>query len=419
MIEAVLIGAGERGMVSYASYALKKPHELKFVAVAEPNEERRQRFAKLHGIAPERQFASWEALLEQPRLSRAALICTQDADHYRPTMLAIERGYDILLEKPMSPDPAESLMMAAAAEQAGCVLTVCHTMRYSPYYYRVKQLVDSGVVGRIVNIHWMENVGYWHQAHSFVRGNWRNSRESSPMILAKTCHDLDMLQWLVGTECEQVSSFGSLTHFREDQAPAGSTARCTDGCAVESTCAYSAIKWYYNTSDHWPQSVVSADNSLEARWEAISRGPYGRCVYRCDNDVVDHQVATMRFAGDVTVAFTMTAFSVENTRSFTIMGTEGELRGRDKSNEIEIYRFDGTRQTHRPAEVDGGHAGADTMIMQDFVQQLERGDKVGRSSGRVSAQNHLIAFAAERSRLTGETVDLRRFEASLLEAGAL
>lgn len=293
MIEAALLGAGGRGMFAYASYALKRPNEIKFVAVAEPNEERREMFARLHDIPKERVFSSWNELLDQPQLCRALLICTQDDDHYAPSMKALDVGYDIMLEKPMANNPVESLAIAEKAERLGRTLTVCHTMRYSTYYRKLKELADSCAIGKIMSIQWTENVGYWHQAHSFVRGNWRRSDETSPMILAKCCHDMDMIQHIVGAECTQISSFGSLSFFKEENAPEGSTERCVDGCKVEHECPFSAIKWYYNEKDEWPQNIVSLDNSLEARWKALEEGPYGRCVFRCDNNVVDHQVVNL------------------------------------------------------------------------------------------------------------------------------
>ncbi len=409
MIEAALLGAGGRGMFAYASYALKRPNEIKFVAVAEPNEERRNMFARLHNIPEDRVFSSWQELLEQPQLCRALLICTQDDDHYAPSMKALDVGYDILLEKPMANNPVESLAIAKKAEQLGRTLTVCHTMRYSTYFRKLKELVDSGVIGKIMTIQWTENVGYWHQAHSFVRGNWRRSDETSPMILAKSCHDMDILQHIVGAECTTVSSFGSLSFFNEANAPEGSTNRCTDGCKVEHECAFSAIKWYYNEKDQWPQNVVSLTPTLEARWKALEEGPYGRCVFRCDNNVVDHQVVNLLFDNEVTVSFTMTAFSTDNTRSFKIMGTNGEIRGYDVKNELEVIKFNGERYKVHPEQVEGGHNGADTLIMIDFIRQLESNDTQGSSPGMISAKNHLIAFAAEKSRVDGETVNMRDY----------
>lgn len=409
MLQIALIGAGDRGMFAYGPYALKRPNEVQFIAIAEPDEERRKRFAEAHHIPMENQFSSWQEMLDRPKLCEAIMICTQDREHYGPTMKAIDRGYHIMLEKPMSPNPLEALRMAEAAEEKGCVLTVCHTMRYSPYFLELKKIVESKVIGRMMNIQWTESVGYWHQAHSFVRGNWRNSEESSPMLLQKCCHDMDMMQWLVGEPCEQVSSFGMLSHFKKEHAPAGSTERCTDGCAVEHECPYSAIKWYYNERDDWPQSVVSLEPSLKARWEALKTGPYGRCVYHCDNDVVDHQVVNLKFGQDITVAFTMNAFSMDNTRSFRISGTEGEIRGYQDKNEIVISRFGGEEQRVYPRQVEGRHHGADTLIMQEFIAQVKSGDVKSKTSGTVSAMNHLIVFAAEESRRTERLVKMSEY----------
>lgn len=413
MMEAALIGAGARGMHAYASYALEHPHELKFIAVAEPDPERRALFAKLHGIPRERQYASWEALLAEDKLCEALLICTQDQMHFEPTLQAIRRGYKILLEKPMSHDPLESLLIAEEAEKHDASVTVCHVMRYSPYYVELKRIVDEGHIGDIVSIQWTENVGFWHQAHSFVRGNWSNSKNSSPMILQKCCHDMDMLQWLVGSECTRVSSEGSLSYFREENAPPGSTERCTDGCAVLHECPYSALKWYYNTNDEWPQNVVTVKPDLEERLEALKTGPYGRCVYRCDNDVVDHQVATLRFANGVTVAFTMCGLTMENKRTFKIMGKKGEIRGDDGKNEIEINLFSGKKLVVQPETISGGHHGADTGIMRSFVRTDSKRDSVNRTSARVSANSHLIAFALEQSRLSGKSIELAQYAQSL------
>jgi predicted dehydrogenase len=418
MIEVSLLGAGSRGMIAYGPYALEKPEELKFIAVAEPNIERRAKFAELHGIPAERQFASWEELLDQPKLSEAILICTMDADHFAPTMKALNKGYHVLLEKPMSPDPLEALEIAEEAERLGRILTVCHTMRYSDYYRALKKIVDSRAIGRIISIQWTENVGYWHQAHSFVRGNWRNSAESSPMILQKSCHDMDMLQWLIGGECVQVSSFGSLAYFNENNAPEGSTERCTDGCSVEHECPFSAIKLYHNKKTGFPQHVVSTEATLEARWKALQEGPYGRCVFRCDNDVVDHQVVNLLFDNEVTVAFTMTGFTNEVTRTFKIMGTEGEILGHEVRNEIEIIRFYGQRELINPIQREGGHGGADPIIMRDFVKQVQNNELQGISSGRESAFSHLIAFAAEHSRKIGKTVTMTDYIRELKESNA-
>ncbi|MCC2685559.1 MAG: oxidoreductase family protein [Paenibacillaceae bacterium] len=406
MIHAALIGAGKRGTNAYGSYAFRRPNEIKFVAVAEPNENRRRRFANMHNIPEDRQFKSWEEMLAQPQICEALLICTMDRDHFAPTIKALEVGYHILLEKPMSPDPLESLLIAEKAEQTKRILTVCHVMRYSNAMKELKRIIDTKLIGDLMTIQWLENVGYEHYVSSFVRGNWRNSTESSFMLLQKSCHDIDMLYWLVGADCVEVSSYGKLSHFRLDKAPEGSTDRCVDGCAVETVCPYSAIKNYYHTKSGGWYNAVSQDNSLEARMKAIKEGPFGRCVYRCDNDVVDHQVVNMLFANDVTVSFNMTGFTAKNQRTFKIMGTLGEIvyNGDDKG--IQVNLFSGRQERIYPEQVAGGHGGSDFLIMQDFVRQVAKGDLVGKTSAGESARSHMITFAAEHSRVTGQSVKL-------------
>ncbi|UOQ91946.1 Gfo/Idh/MocA family oxidoreductase [Halobacillus shinanisalinarum] len=413
MIEAVLIGAGNRGMFAYASYALKHDHEVSFIAVAEPNEERRLRFANDHNIPKENQFASWEELLDQKQLCEALVISTQDKQHYEPTMRALEVGYDILLEKPMSPDPLETLEMAEKAEKLNRSLTVCHVLRYSTFFSELKRLVDEGRIGDIMSVQWNENVGVQHHAHSFVRGNWSNSGTSSPMLLQKSCHDIDLLLWLIDGECTTVSSFGSLTFFNEKHAPEGSTDRCTDGCVVEHECPFSAIKLYHNEKDNWPQNVVTLNPNLDERMKAIKEGPYGKCVYRSDNNVVDHQVVNLEFDNEVTVAFTMSAFTDETSRTFKIMGTKGEIHGSTAANELKVNYFTGRKEIITPERIEGGHGGADNMIMRDFIQQSTYKRKGRKTSGKESAKSHLIAFAAEKSRDTGQTIRLNDFMSSL------
>ena len=412
-MKAALIGAGSRGFYAYGSYALQYPHEIQFVAVAEPNKEKREKFAEAHHIPENMRFEDWTELLEKEQLCEALLICSPDRDHYKPVMKAIEKGYSILLEKPMSPVPLETLEIAQAAEKHNTILTVCHVMRYAPFYQALKEIVDRKVIGEIVSIQWNENVGYYHHAHSFVRGNWRNSSESSPMILQKSCHDMDMLAWLIGTECKSVSSYGSLTHFKKENAPEGSTYRCLDGCKVEKECPYSAAKWYLNDRDVWPANTISSNASLESRLKAIQEGPYGRCVYHCDNDVVDHQVVNLLFENDVTVAFTMTAVTNEIFRDFKIMGTKGEISGNDVKNKIEISYFSGQKELINPATVSGGHMGADTSIMVDFIRSVNEKNRSSLTSASVSAQSHMIAYAAEESRVSGAMVSLKDYVRNL------
>jgi predicted dehydrogenase len=338
-VQAVLIGAGQRGADAYGPYALQHPDEVQFVAVAEPDPDRRQKFAGQHGIPVENQFDTWETLLERPRFGRAALVCTQDQMHTAPTLAALRAGYDVLLEKPMAPTLEESRTLVLTAEETGHQLQICHVLRYTEHFQRIKEVVSSGLLGDIVNVSHSENVSWYHMAHSFVRGNWRNRSESAPMILAKCCHDLDLLVWLLDDRCETLSSVGGLVHYRPENAPAGAPNRCLDGCPVANTCRYYAPmiyidhlplwrsfaengkgfpKWaakaqlrspglvkalsgvipdlkFLSEYRGWPSSTVTVDPTPENLLAALETGPYGRCVYHCDNDVVDHQVVSMQF----------------------------------------------------------------------------------------------------------------------------
>lgn len=254
-------------------------------------------------------------------------------------------------------EPLECIRMGERARQSGLVFSICHVLRYTRFFGTIKQMLEEGRIGRLMSIQHNENVGYWHQAHSFVRGNWRNADETSPMILAKSCHDMDILLWLAGDSCTNVASFGSLSHFTPENAPAGAPKRCLDGCPAAEDCLYYAPKTYLTDEDNWMKLAISGDQSYEGRLKAIQEGPYGRCVYHCDNNVVDHQVVSMEFRNEVTAVFTMSAFTKECSRMIKLMGTEGEIRGAMEKNEIELIRFDRNEPEQISLEAPGGHAG--------------------------------------------------------------
>lgn len=418
-ISLALIGAGQRGMDSYGTFALEHPDAVRFVAVAETNPKRRERFRALHGLPAERTFSDWEDLLAQPRLADGVLVCTQDRMHFAPAMAALEKGYHVMVEKPMSPEPRECVAMAATADRLERILLVCHVLRYTTFFATIKRLLDEGTIGRLISIQHNENVAFWHYAHSFVRGNWRNTRESSPMILAKSCHDMDILLWLAGADCTALSSFGSLTHFVESNAPAGAPARCTDGCPAAEACPYYAPRFYLTGETGWPASVISDDTGEAALLAALRTGPYGRCVYRCDNDVVDHQVVTLEFANEVTATFTMCAFTDDVTRTIKLMGTEGEIRGViavDRS-EVEVLRFRSRTRELLNLQPEGGsqgHGGGDSGVMQAFIDLVREDDWRGTpTSAAVSLQSHLMAAAAETSRLERRTIAMPAFDRGL------
>ncbi|WP_195572508.1 Gfo/Idh/MocA family protein [Paenibacillus sp. 1001270B_150601_E10] len=411
-VKLALIGAGLRG-INYTNVAISNPDEVEVVAVADPWEERRLNFQEAHQLKDEMCFTDWREMLSQPKLADAVLVCTQDNMHFEPTMKALEAGYHVLLEKPMSPDPVECIKMGEKAKELGLVFSICHVLRYTRFFGTIKHMIEEGKIGRLMSIQHNENVGYWHQAHSFVRGNWRNSKESSPMILAKSCHDMDIMLWLAGASCKRISSFGSLSHFRAENAPKGAPKRCLDGCPAADTCIYYAPKTYLIDEPNWMQLAISNDLSYEARQKAIEEGPYGRCVYHCDNDVVDHQVVNMEFDNEVTAVFTMSAFTQECSRTIKLMGTAGEIRGAMEKNEIEWIRFGQESSECIHLDTPGGHAGhggGDEGLVWDFIKLVRaNGSEKGLTSADISVQSHLMSFAAEHSRLTGEVVSLSSF----------
>lgn len=409
-ITVALLGAGIRGMEAYAPYALKHPEEMKFVAVAEPDPERLEKFKKLYSINDEMCFKSWEELLVKPKLADAMFICTQDKMHFAPSMAAMEKGYHILLEKPMATDPAECIKMGELAGKLGRVFMVCHVLRYTPFFIKLKSLLQEGVIGRLISIQHNENVGYWHQAHSFVRGQYRDSAASSPMILAKSCHDMDIMLWLAGKDCVRLSSFGSLTHFRSENAPEGAPERCLDGCPHSATCNYYAPSLYLTENTDWPTNAISNSMAMKDRVQALKTGPYGKCVYRCDNNVVDHQVVSIEFEDGITAAFTMCAFTRDVSRTLKLMGTEGEIRGAMEKNEIEIILFNGNeKKVISLKEQKSGHGGGDEAIVREFINLVQSGEDIRSISATESTQGTLMAFAAEEARVTNRVVAMKEY----------
>ncbi len=413
-VRLAIAGAGSRGTV-YAQYASEHPDRARVVAVAEPRAAYRQRLAARHGLDAAHAYADWEEMAAARPAADAVVIATQDAMHVEPAQRFAALGYHLLLEKPMAPDEPGCRAIHAAVKGTGVMCAVCHVLRYTPYTRQLKALLDAGAVGEIVSLQHLEPVGYWHQAHSFVRGNWRSERESSPMLLAKSCHDIDWLSHIVGQPCLRVSSFGSLQHFRPERKPpaAGAATRCVD-CSHEPQCPYSALRIYLGrlAQGHsgWPVDVLASEVTVDTIVQALRTGPYGRCVYACDNDVVDHQVVNLEYAGGATAAFTMTAFTRSRDRETHIFGTSGEIYGDGAT----IQRFD--FRTERLETVDtrraessalAGHGGGDAGLMEAFVTAVAEDRPEALLSGvDASLESHRIVFAAERSRRTGETVTL-------------
>lgn len=413
MVTGVLIGAGQRGAQVYAAYALKYPERFKIVAVSEPDDERRCAVQKAHNIPVGNVFLDWKDLLRKDKIADCALVCTMDREHAAPVKAALSRGYHVLCEKPMSPNAHECIEMGNYAAQFGRTLTVCHVLRYSPFFTRVKEIIQARKIGDIVCIQQLECVGYWHQAHSFVRGNWRNSTLTSPMILQKSCHDIDILLWLSERHCKSVSSYGSLMHFRPENAPTGSPQYCMDGCPEAERCPYNAERIYLETEEWYSEiirKVVAPAGTREAVSAALKRGPYGRCVYHCDNDVVDHQVVNLELTGGVTCSFTMSAFTGRGSRLLQIMGTHGQLICDMEQSSIEHIDFatNSRRIEYVNTSVDG-HSGSDSAFMEGFLRTVDTNGAFSRSSAKDSVESHLVALAAEQSRLRGTTIPMEAF----------
>jgi len=413
MFNAIMIGAGSRGIGVYGEYAIHHPDEIRFTGVAEPDPERRLYFAFQHQIPDTGQFTDFREILAKPKFADVCFICTQDNMHVEPALLAMEKGYHVFLEKPMAVTPSDCLLLGEAAKKYNRRIMTGHVLRYTAFFAQIKAWLDEGKIGRLMSIQHNENVSFWHQAHSYVRGNWRNTLLSSPMILAKSCHDLDLMFWFAGSEPVKVSSFGKLSHFKESEAPANSPDFCMDGCPHQETCLYYAPKVYLN-APIWMKLPVANDMSDESLLKALRKGPYGRCVYHSDNDVVDHQVTTIEFANEVTVAFTMTGFTNENTRTIKLMGTSGEIRGHLDKNELELIPFSsGKPETVLLDQSAAGHGGGDTGIMEAFVKLIEADTDTEKTSFAASITSHLLAFAAELSRKTNQVVDFGRYRDSL------
>jgi predicted dehydrogenase len=403
-----IAGLGSRGLDSYGAYQDNNPGDMRVTAGADPDPHRRGLAAHRLGIPPELLFESAEEMLQRSKLADVMLVATQDRQHFAHSMPALEAGYDLLLEKPISPDMDECVKLRDRAEELGRKAAVCHVLRYTVFYRAIYRLLGEGAIGALAAVQASENVCYWHHAHSFVRGNWRSSSETSPMILQKCCHDMDIYSWLIGADCASVSSFGSLGHFTKEHAPHGSAARCTDGCAARDGCPYDAVRFYltYGVSkglDCWPFSVVTNDLTEAGMLAALRDGPYGRCVYHCDNNVVDRQSLSMLYKNGVTLSFTMSAFTGRNTRTMRLMGTHGEIYGDTEREELWLHRFGSD-----PQRIDvtaggaSGHGGGDAGLMKDFISYIRGESSGGAITGlRQSVHSHAICHAAERSRLNG------------------
>ena len=416
-LKVALAGLGSRGKDTYARTAKLFPEKMEIVAIADIDPAKVEDVAKEYNIPKEACFSSAEELIAQDKLADVMFITTQDQQHVAQAIPALKKGYDLLLEKPISPDLGECREIVKVAKECNRKVVVCHVLRYTPFYTELKRVIDTGVIGDMVSILGIENVGYWHQAHSFVRGNWRNSNTTSPMILQKCCHDMDLFLWLSGKTCKSVSSFGSTYLFKEENAPEGATKRCMDGCMAKDECPFDAEKIYITNEKTgilsgktgWPLDVLVLHPTVENITQAIQEGPYGKCVYYCDNNVVDHQVVNLNMTDGSTIHLTMSAFTATGSRYGKFMGTKGEIVADMSKNTIKVTPFGGKTEiidVTKLAEDFSGHAGGDNRLVEEFLDMVSEEKETSKSITSVehSVESHYCALAAEQSRLNGGAV---------------
>lgn len=401
-ITAILIGAGDRGANAYASYAINNPGTIEFVAVCEMNDERRKHFQTLHNIPDDMAFTNWNDVFAREKFADAVLICTNESFHYEPTKLAMEKKYHILLEKPITQDAVTSVEIGDMAANYDKVFMLCYVLRYTPFYYEIKHALETGAIGEIKTVRAVENTGMAHFSHSYVRGTFSIDSQAGPMILSKCCHDMDIINWLLDSKCIKLNSFATPTYFRAENAPEGAPKRCTDGCPHSDSCYFYAPKMYSIQRSGFNVDMISLDNTPEGKMKALQEGRFGRCVYHCDNDVVDTQIINMLYDNGATVSFSMTAYSDRCYRTIHITGTKGEIEGNLEENTFYIKDFaTGKVQSVEVSTVLDRHSGGDYFIMTDFIKHVRDGIKGGRTDTNDAVDSHVMCFASEISRKNG------------------
>ncbi len=405
-----ILGCGARGAESYGRLFLEGKDRYKVVALCDICPEKLEKYGQIFQVPRENRFSSEEEFFKEKRADLLT-VTTLDADHVRQCLAGLKTGYDILLEKPVTDKKEECFALLEAQKKYGGKVLVCHVLRYANSFRKVEELLKEGAVGRLVAIQAIEQVVYWHQAHSYVRGNWRRAEDTTPMILAKCCHDLDLLQHFAGSKCESVSSVGDLTYFTSVNAPEGAAKRCLD-CKYLDRCPYSAKTLYIEKwkkqgrpENCWPYNVLTMALPLteEAIGEAIKNGPYGRCVFACDNDVVDHQLTQMTFQNGVKATLTMTAFTAEGGRIMKFYGTTGEVVLDETRDVIEVKPFGGEKRALELSALNEsgyGHGGGDYGLVRELYEVLCGREKT-TTSLEESVESHLIGICAEESRKAG------------------
>lgn len=437
-VKLALIGAGARGELNLACLATKHPDLIRFVAVAEKDKLRRDSFARAHNISKENVFRDWQELFEKPKLADGIINALPCRFHYLSAIAGIDAGYHTFLEKPMALSPGESIKLTRLAEQKNLLLMVALQSRYNKIYTRIRNLLDGGTIGRVMNIDCAENIGYWHFLLAYVRGIHHRTDLSHSFLLAKGVHDLDLVNWYAGAPVKQVSSFGSLSFFNEENAPKGAPERCMDGCPVFDSCEFNAYKQFVDPGKPdipWSllsgtsagavrdfilnprfrtlASVITRDISRESVLKTLNETPYGKCVFRAENDLVDHQTVSVEYENGVTASFQLSAFSLIWERSLNLHGTRGEIRSADFSGRLEWRTYNPAKVKKERIRYHGiVHGGGDETILIRFAQTVRDGDRSQVLTGADTAlESHLLCFAAEEARRKGEVVQMKEFKA--------
>lgn len=405
-----VLGYGSRGCTYNSLFKLDDRAEL--TAVCDVRKSRIELCKRNNSDEKIRYYDDENSFFEAGKLADLCVVSTQDSDHVGHALRALSVGYDLLLEKPVACTEEDCFRIYNKAKELGRKVFVCHVLRYAPIFYMLKQELDSGKYGKVVTVTLTENVCWWHQAHSYVRGNWRDAKKSSPMIIAKCCHDLDLLDWFVDANPISVSSMGGLSYFRSQNAPKGSGDNCYE-CDVAHKCIYNCENIYWNKQGakgnfNWPLDVIiyGVDNPThEQVSEALANSPYCKCVFKCDNDAVDHQVVNVSYDNGATAQLTMTAFSEKGGRAIHVHCEKGDIFSSLTKNELHCRVFD---QEEKIVDVDKisqdnfGHGGGDKRLIEDIVEiYCGDGSRKALTTLEKSLASHTLGFAAERSRING------------------
>ncbi len=437
-VSLALLGAGARGELNLASLAQEHPDTLRFVAVAEPHEGRRERFIQHYGIKRECAFSDWREIAARPGLCDAVINTLPCRMHYESAMAMMESGYPMLLEKPMALEAWQCIRLIETARIKGLVFGVAVQNRYNRIYQRTKELLSQGIVGQLMNLDCAENIGYWHFIMSYVRGIHHHHTLSHSFMMAKGIHDIDLILWLVGKPVKRVSSFGRLSFFNSANAPDGAPERCMDGCPVGEKCVFNAVRQHlkpgrpdiplrlctgqsldvYKDLIKNPRlrslgSIVSPEDiSQQGILNALQTTDYGKCVFRANNDVVDHQTASIEFEGGATCSYSLSGFSVAWERTLNIHGSEGEIRTADFSGRLETRTFNPAKVQRERIPYHGIlHGGGDKVILLDFAKAVRRGSSEGLLiAAETSLEPHLVVFAIEKARIEGTVVNIDTFK---------